>query len=102
MFEGVPYALECHSLLGVHAGRFDVGNSKERGVKAVGLDTPSIDYGPSKDFIAHQTFCGANIPVFENVAALDRLPPVGATIFALPMKIKGGSGGPLRIFAMLP
>jgi len=75
---------------------------KERGVKAVGLDTPSIDYGPSKDFLAHQTFCGANVPIFENVAALDRLPPVGATIFALPMKIKGGSGGPLRIFALLP
>ena len=75
---------------------------KERAVKAVGLDTPSIDHGPSKDFIAHQTLCGANVPIFENVAALDRLPSVGATIFALPMKIKGGSGGPLRIFALLP
>ena len=75
---------------------------KERAVKAVGLDTPSIDHGPSQDFIAHQTLCGANIPIFENVAALDRLPAVGATIFALPMKIKGGSGGPLRIFALIP
>ena len=75
---------------------------KQRNVKAVGLDTPSIDYGPSKDFIAHQVFCGANIPIFENVAAVDRLPPKGATIFALPMKIKGGSGAPLRIFAILP
>jgi len=75
---------------------------KERAVKAVGLDTPSIDHGPSQDFIAHQTLCGASVPIFENVAALDRLPPVGATIFALPMKIKGGSGGPLRIFALLP
>ena len=74
----------------------------KRGVKAVGLDTPSIDHGPSKDFIAHQTFGGANIPIFENVAAFDRLPAKGATIFALPMKIKGGSGGPLRIFAVLP
>ena len=75
---------------------------KQRNVKAVGLDTPSIDYGPSKDFIAHQIFSGANIPIFENVAAVDRLPPKGATIFALPMKIKGGSGAPLRIFAILP
>jgi kynurenine formamidase len=75
---------------------------KERAVKAVGLDTPSIDYGPSKDFIAHQTLCAANVPIFENVAALDRLPPAGATIFALPMKIKGGSGAPLRIFALIP
>lgn len=74
----------------------------QRGVKAAGLDTPSIDHGPSKDFIAHQIFGAANLPIFENVAALDRLPPKGATIYAIPMKIKGGSGAPLRIFALLP
>jgi kynurenine formamidase len=75
---------------------------KGRRVKAVGVDTPSVDHGPSKDFIAHQTLGAANVPVFENVAALDRLPPKGATVFAIPMKIKGGSGAPLRIFAVLP
>ena len=75
---------------------------KQRGVKAVGLDTPSIDHGPSRDFIAHRIFGAANVPIFENVAAVERLPPKGATIFALPMKIKGGSGAPLRIFAILP
>lgn len=75
---------------------------KQRGVKAVGLDTPSIDHGPSRDFIAHQIFGGANVSIFENVAAVDRLPPKGATIYAIPMKIKGGSGAPLRIFAILP
>jgi kynurenine formamidase len=75
---------------------------KQRGVKAVGLDTPSIDHGPSRDFIAHQIFGAANVPIFENVAAVDRLPPKGATIYAIPMKIKGGSGAPLRIFAILP
>jgi kynurenine formamidase len=42
------------------------------------------------------------VPIFENVAAVDRLPPKGATIYAIPMKIKGGSGAPLRIFAILP
>ena len=75
---------------------------KQRNVTAVGIDTPSIDHGPSKDFMAHQVFCGANVPIFENVASVDRLPPKGATIFALPMKIKGGSGAPLRIFALVP
>lgn len=75
---------------------------KERTINAVGTDTPSIDFGPSRDFIAHQLFGGANTPIFENVATLDRLPPKGATIFAVPMKIKGGSGAPLRIFALLP
>ncbi len=75
---------------------------KDRGVKAVGIDTPSIDHGPSRNFIAHQVFGAANIPAFENVAALERLPAKGATIFAIPMKIQGGSGAPLRIFALLP
>ena len=75
---------------------------KERSINAVGIDTPSIDYGPSRDFVVHQTFGKANIPIFENVANMDRLPAKGATIFAIPMKIKGGSGAPLRIFAVLP
>ena len=75
---------------------------KTRRVKAVGVDTPSIDHGPSKDFIVHQVLGAANVPIFENVAALDRLPAKGATVFAIPMKIKGGSGAPLRIFAVLP
>jgi kynurenine formamidase len=43
-----------------------------------------------------------NIPAFENVADMSDLPPTGATIIALPMKIEGGSGGPLRIIARLP
>ncbi|HEX2929828.1 MAG TPA: cyclase family protein, partial [Candidatus Binatia bacterium] len=75
---------------------------KQRNIKAVGIDTPSIDHGPSKEFLAHQILGAANVPIFENVATLDRLPPKGATIFAAPMKIKGGSGAPLRIFALLP
>lgn len=76
--------------------------AKQRNVKAVGIDTPSIDHGPSRDFIAHQILGAANVPIFENVAALEKLPAKGATIFALPMKIHGGSGAPLRIFAILP
>lgn len=72
----------------------------KRKVKAVGLDTPSLDYGQSKDFKTHQILMGANIPGFENVANLSAI-PIGADfhIMALPMKIKGGSGGPLRIIA---
>lgn len=75
---------------------------KERKIDAVGTDTPSIDYGPSQDFIVHRIFGRANVPIFENVANLERLPLKGATIFAIPMKIQGGSGAPLRIFALLP
>ena len=74
----------------------------ERRVKSVGIDTPSIDYGQSKTFDTHRILLGENIPAFENVAALGRLPPTGAFVVALPMKIKGGSGGPLRIVALVP
>jgi kynurenine formamidase len=73
-----------------------------RRVAAVGIDTASIDHGPSKNFIAHQVLMGADIPAFENVASMSELPPRGATILALPMKIAGGSGGPLRIAAWIP
>ena len=74
----------------------------QRGVDAVGIDTPSLDHGPSKDFAAHRVLNGANIYGLENVANLDRLPPTGATVIALPMKITGGTGGPTRIIAVLP
>ena len=73
-----------------------------RGVAGVGLDTASLDYGATKDFIAHQVLNGAGVYGLENVANLERLPAVGATLIALPMKIKGGTGGPVRIVALLP
>jgi kynurenine formamidase len=76
--------------------------AEERKVKAVGIDTASIDYGQSTGFESHRVLCGRNIPVFENLTALDQLPPRGATVYALPIKIKGGSGGPLRAIAVLP
>lgn len=75
---------------------------RERRVGALGVDTASIDYGASKDFIVHQIANGANVPGLENVARLDELPESGAWVVALPMKIAGGSGGPLRIVALLP
>ena len=73
----------------------------ERSIHAIGLDTPSIDYGQSTLFESHQVLFQQNIPAFENLANLERLPPVGAFVVALPMKIKGGSGGPLRIVALV-
>ena len=76
--------------------------AKERKINGVGIDTASIDHGQSKDFIAHQIIYGANIFGLENVANLEKLPTKGATIIALPMKIKGGTGGPVRIIAIKP
>jgi len=74
----------------------------KRQVNGVGIDTASMDYGASKDFIAHQIINGANIYGLENVANLEKLPTTRATLIALPMKIKGGSGAPTRIIAVLP
>ena len=75
---------------------------EQRHVAALGVDTASIDYGQSTDFIVHRVANGANVPGFENVANLDRLPARGAFVIALPMKIAKGSGGPLRIVAAIP
>ncbi len=72
-----------------------------RTIKAVGLDTPSIDYGQSTLFESHRILFDRNVPAFENLANLERLPTQGFNIIALPMKIKGGSGGPLRVVAVL-
>ncbi len=74
----------------------------ERRIAAVGLDTASIDPGRSLLFETHRILFAAEIPAFENLANLDQLPPTGAILVALPMKIRGGSGGPLRAVAILP
>jgi kynurenine formamidase len=73
-----------------------------KGVRAVGIDTASIDYGQSTQFETHRILYAANLPAFENLTALERLPLRGAFIVALPMKIAHGTGAPLRAVAILP
>ena len=75
---------------------------ENRKINAIGLDTQSIDYGQSEFFETHRILCTKNIPFFENVANLDKLPAIGTVVIALPMKIKGGSGAPLRLVAIIP
>lgn len=75
---------------------------EERSIGALGVDTASIDHGRSTDFRVHRIAMGANVPGFENLTNLASLPPKGALVIALPMKIEGGSGGPLRAIAILP
>ena len=72
---------------------------RERQIKAVGIDTASIDYGQSTHFEAHIALLSQNVPVFENLADLRTLPTMGFEVVALPMKIAGGTGGPLRVIA---
>ncbi len=75
---------------------------ENRNIRMIGLDTPSIDYGQSTLYESHQILFEANISALENVANLDKLPLQGAYVIALPMKIKDGSGGPVRIAAWIP
>lgn len=75
--------------------------TQNRSIKAIGLDTASIDRGQSTLFESHRVLFEKNIPALENVANLDQLPVKGFGVIALPMKIKGGSGGPVRIVALL-
>ena len=86
---------------GLHpdAARWIVAN---RPIKAIGIDTASIDYGQSTLYESHRALYERNIPAFENLTSLDRLPARGAHIVALPMKIRNGSGAPLRAVAMVP
>jgi kynurenine formamidase len=72
-----------------------------RNINAIGIDTPSIDYGQSEYFESHVTLMSADIPAFENLTNLEELPREGFLVVALPMKIKGGSGAPLRIIALM-
>jgi kynurenine formamidase len=73
-----------------------------RPIKAIGIDTASIDFGQSTLYESHRALYAKNIPAFENLTSLDQLPARGAFVVALPMKIKGGSGAPLRAVAILP
>jgi kynurenine formamidase len=73
-----------------------------RRIRSIGIDTASIDHGASTDFRAHRALAAANVPVFENLAGLGGLPARGALFIGLPMKVGGGSGGPLRAVAVLP
>ena len=97
---GPPAVPELH-FPGIHpdAARWII---EQRDVRAVGIDTPSIDYGQSTGFETHVILYGSNTPGFENVANLGMLPATGAFAVALPMKIAGGSGAPLRIVAFVP
>ena len=86
---------------GLHpdAARWLVAN---RSINAIGLDTPSIDFGQSTNFESHQVLFAADIPAFENLNNLRALPASDFVVIAMPMKIAGGSGGPLRIAAIVP
>jgi kynurenine formamidase len=89
----------------MHFPGFSVEAAKllmERGAVGLGIDTLSVDYGPSKTFEVHRTDLPAGLYNLENLANLDQLPGAGAFLIAAPIKLEGGTGGPVRVFALLP
>lgn len=74
----------------------------ERDVAGIGIDTLSLDFGPSKDFKTHLIMLGANKYQIENLANLDELPPTGATVFVGVLPVRGGSQAQARVVAFLP
>ena len=84
---------------GVEAARLLI---QERRVAAIGADVASIDYGPSQNFMVHRIAAAADVPGIENLTNLNLVPVTGALLVALPMKIEGGSRGPVRVVALVP
>lgn len=68
---------------------------------AIGVDTLSLDHGPSADFATHYAWLPANRYGIENLAGLDQLPAAGATLVVGAPTHRGGTGGPARVFAMV-
>jgi kynurenine formamidase len=88
----------------MHFPGFSVGAAKlliERKVSGLGCDTMSIDHGASADFAVHHLALGSGLYHLENLADLSALPETGAFLVVAPIKLEGGSGGPVRVFALL-
>jgi kynurenine formamidase len=75
--------------------------AKERKVAGIGIDTPSVDYGPSVKFEVHHTTMPENVYHIENATHLTELPATGFRVIVAPINLVGGSGGPTRLFALL-
>jgi kynurenine formamidase len=74
----------------------------QRRAHGLGCDTMSVDFGASQDFAVHHLALGAGLYHLENLADLSGLPECGAWLIVAPIKLAGGSGGPVRVFALLP
>ncbi len=74
----------------------------DRKVSGLGCDTMSVDRGASEEYAVHRLALGAGLYHLENLSDLSELPENGAFLVVAPIKLEGGSGGPVRVFALLP
>jgi len=75
--------------------------ARDRKVAGIGIDSPSVDHGPSERFETHRTTMPRNVYHVENATNLTALPAAGFTVVVAPINIVGGSGGPTRVFALI-
>jgi len=79
---------------------------EQRDIEGFGVETVGTDAGQAGGFAVpfpcHTLMHGANKFGLASLANLDRLPPTGAIIVAAPLKLKDGSGSPLRVLALVP
>jgi kynurenine formamidase len=85
--------------MSLEAARFLVDGAHPIGF---GIDTLSIECGSTEHLVVHRLLLGAGLYILENVANLESLPPTGALVIALPLKLLGGSGSPARVVALVP
>ena len=71
-----------------------------RKVSGIGCDTLSADYGASEDYAVHHSVLGSGLYQLENLSDLSEVPEAGAFLVVAPIKLEGGSGGPVRVFAV--
>ena len=74
----------------------------KRGIAGIGIDTLSIDYGPSKDFAAHRVMLSAGKYQIENLANLDAMPATGATLVIGVLPVRDGTQAQARVLVLLP
>jgi kynurenine formamidase len=88
----------------MHFPGFSAGAARlliERKVSGLGCDTMSVDFGASGDFAVHHLTLGAGLYHLENLTDLGGVPETGAYLVVAPIKLQGGSGGAVRVFAMV-
>jgi kynurenine formamidase len=72
---------------------------ERRRIRAIGVDTLSLDFGASTTFAVHSRLLGADRYGIENLANLGRVPPRGAEAIVGVIPWEEGSGGPCRVLA---
>jgi kynurenine formamidase len=71
-------------------------------ISGIGADAMSVDAGDSNDYAVHTLALGSDLYQIENLSDLSGVPESGALLIVAPIKLEGGSGGPCRVFAILP